>query len=78
MTDVITPKYPGVDIENLDEGSWKVVIPAKYDVGHEAHFRQVTEKYLDYLLHGNIPAWEVPNMITKYYITTEGLKEAMK
>ena len=77
MTEVITPKYPGVAVEKIADDTWKVIIPEKYDVGHEAHFGQVTENYLDYLLHGNMPAWEVPNMITKYWITTEGLKEAM-
>jgi hypothetical protein len=25
-----------------------------------------------------LPDWEVPNMIVKYYTTTEGLKAAMK
>ncbi len=76
MTEVIAPKHPGVDIEKLSETEWKVLIPEKYDVGHEAHFRQVTENYLDYLQHGDIPDWEIPNMITKYWITTSALKMA--
>ncbi|GAH60755.1 unnamed protein product, partial [marine sediment metagenome] len=45
-------------------------------IGHEAHFGQVTGKFLGYLVDGKLPAWEVPNMITKYYITTEALKLA--
>jgi hypothetical protein len=40
-------------------------------VGHEAHFAQVTEKYLRYLAQGKLPAWEVPNMLAKYYVTTK-------
>jgi hypothetical protein len=47
-------------------------------VGHEAHFGQVAEKYLGFLVQGSMPEWEVPNMIVKYYTTTEGLKAAMK
>jgi hypothetical protein len=42
------------------------MVPASYDVGHEAHFAQVMEKFLSYLRAGRLPAWEVPNMITKY------------
>ncbi len=76
MKDVITPKYPGVDIVKISDNAWKVIIPKKYDVGHEAHFHQVTVNYLDYLQHHNMPAWEVPNMITKYWITTKALERA--
>jgi hypothetical protein len=50
------------------------VIPASYREGHEAHFARVTEKYLGYLKTGKLPEWEVPNMIAKYYTTTEALK----
>ena len=53
-------------------------IPDSYKVGHEAHFGQVTEKYLNYLKSGNLPEWEIPNMIVKYYTTTEGMKKAME
>ncbi len=76
MREAIVPKYPGVGYKKVKEGLWKITIPSRYDVGHEAHFRQVTENYLDYLLHGTMPAWEVPNMITKYWITTHALAMA--
>lgn len=70
--------YPGLTLEKVDEQTWKVVIPDKYKVGHEAHFSQVTEQYLGYLQAGKLPDWEVPNMIVKYYTTTEALKMARK
>ncbi|MBS0000672.1 MAG: Gfo/Idh/MocA family oxidoreductase [Cyclobacteriaceae bacterium] len=70
-------EYPGVALEKISEKQYKVNIPDTYKVGHEAHFSQVTEKFLYYLEKGNIPAWEVPNMITKYYITTEALRMAL-
>jgi hypothetical protein len=62
--------YPGISIENT-KGKIIVTIPAKYKNGHEAHFTQVTEKYLQYLKDGKLPEWEVPNMIAKYYTTTK-------
>ncbi|MCF6333395.1 MAG: Gfo/Idh/MocA family oxidoreductase, partial [Draconibacterium sp.] len=70
--------YPGLQLEKLSDKMWKVNIPEKYKLGHEAHFGQVTEKYLRYLIAGHLPEWEVPNMIVKYYTTTEGMKMAMK
>lgn len=67
--------YPGVEVEKSDK-HWKVVIPERYKVGHEAYFGQVTDKFLQYLVDGKLPPWEVPNMITKYYITTKALEMA--
>jgi len=58
-------KYPGVGFRRSDK-VWQVTVPEKYDVGHEAHFAQVTENFLSYLRAGRLPDWEVPNMITKY------------
>ena len=52
------------------------MIPAKYDNGHEQHFAQVANKYMEYLKDGKLPDWEVPNMITKYYTTTKALEMA--
>ena len=72
---VLAGKYPGISLEPCGNG-WHVVIPESYRVGHEAHFGQVTGNFLDYLEKGSIPDWEVSGMITKYYITTQGWKEA--
>ncbi|MBI9018668.1 MAG: Gfo/Idh/MocA family oxidoreductase [Phycisphaerae bacterium] len=78
ITETLQEKYPGIALEAISGGKWKVVIPAKYHVGHEAHFGQVTEKYLKYLADGKLPKWEVPNMIAKYFTTTAALKMAME
>lgn len=72
----LTSKYPGIELEKLNDTTWKLNIPEKYKVGHEAHFGQVTEKYLNFLVQGHLPEWEVPNMIVKYYTTTQALKMA--
>ncbi len=74
----LAEKYPGITVEKLGDKKWAMNIPDKYNIGHEAHFAQVTEKYLQYLVDGKLPEWEVPNMIVKYYTTTEGMKAAMK
>jgi hypothetical protein len=54
--------------------SWEITIPDKYRVSHEEHFAQVTEKFLSYLAAGKMPDWEVPNMLAKYYTTTEAYR----
>ncbi|SDL43600.1 Predicted dehydrogenase [Catalinimonas alkaloidigena] len=66
----IGQQYPGVAMAETPEG-WEVKIPDEFKVGHEAHFSQVTEDFLQYLADGKIPAWEKQNMITKYYLTTQ-------
>lgn len=71
----VTGKYPGVILKKLSD-KWEVIVPEKYRIGHEAHFAQVTEKFLDFLVAGKLPAWEVPNMIAKYYTTTKALELA--
>ena len=58
-------KYPGVGVRREGE-AWAVTVPPKFDVGHEAHFAQVTSAFLGYLRAGKLPAWEVPNMLVKY------------
>ena len=55
----------------------EIVIPEAFKDGHEAHFGQVTARYLRYLGQGKLPAWEVPNMIAKYYTTTRAMEMAL-
>lgn len=68
--------YPQIGVQKIEEDKWMVTIPESYRVGHEAHFGQVTEKFLQYLAEGELPKWEVPNMISKYYTTTKALELA--
>lgn len=73
----IQAKYPGVELKEEEQG-WQVIIPEEYKEGHEAHFTRVTEKFLEYMKNRNMPEWEVPNMIAKYYTTTAALELAKK
>jgi predicted dehydrogenase len=65
--------WPGLGLKPAG-ADWEVVIPDKYRVGHEQHFGQVTERFLRFLAEGKMPDWEVPNMIAKYYTTTEAYR----
>ncbi|WP_338223215.1 putative oxidoreductase C-terminal domain-containing protein [Algoriphagus confluentis] len=78
VKETLQSTYPGIDLEKTTTGEYRVVIPDRYHNGHEAHFAQVTERFLDYFQNGNLPLWEVPNMITKYHTTTLGREFARK
>lgn len=67
--------FPGLELE-AKGGGWHIRIPDRHRTDHEAHFGQVTEKFLKFLRDGTLPAWEVPSMITKYYTTTRALEMA--
>jgi predicted dehydrogenase len=70
--------YPGVAVE--DRGAeFRVAIPAVFRVGHEAHFGEVTRQFLAYLqAPDTLPAWEKPNLLAKYYLTTTGVERGRR
>lgn len=73
----ISKIYPGLELKVNKEG-WEVVIPDTYKVGHEAHFAEVTKKYLGYLKEGKLPTWEKNALLSKYYTTTKALEMAIQ
>ena len=68
-------KYPGITLKKQGK-EWLVEIPDIYRTGHEAHFGEVMERFLKYQAKNQLPAWEVANMLVKYYITTKALEIA--
>lgn len=76
VLEFVEPIYPGTVFEEISDGYWKLVIPKKFQIGHEAHFGQVASNYLTYLMEGKLPIWETPNMLTKYYTIIEAYKMA--
>lgn len=71
-------RYKGIAVEPLKKGHYKVIVPQELTTSHEEHFAQVTANFLSYLKANKLPDWEVPNMLTKYYITTKALSLARK
>jgi predicted dehydrogenase len=68
----VQKEFPGVGVEERG-AEIHITIPEALRVGHEAHFAQVTEHFLKYLRDRKaLPAWERPNMVAKYYVTTKG------
>ncbi len=70
--------FPGIGV--IDLGThFRIAIPNAYRVGHEAHFAQVTKQFLRYVRNQDVlPAWEKPNMMAKYSVTTRGVALSRK
>ncbi len=71
-------EWPGVGAE-MKGAEIKITMPEALRVGHEAHFAQVTARFLTYLRdRSTLPAWERPNMVAKYTVTTLGTEMSRK
>jgi predicted dehydrogenase len=69
LNEELSEIFPGIALEIIEEGLWRLNIPNKYRNGHEAHFADLTRQFLYYMDEGKIPEWEIQQMITKYYST---------
>ncbi len=70
--------YAGIDVEERG-AEIRVTIPDALRVGHEAHFAQVATVFMKYLRDRQaLPAWERPNMLAKYFVTTTGTELSRK
>jgi predicted dehydrogenase len=64
--------FGGVTVEER-ANEIHVAIPDTFRVGHEAHFAEVTREFLRMLRDRKaLPAWERPNMLAKYFVSTTG------
>lgn len=63
-------KYPGLEL--IKKGTFWMVKPGNFSRTNAA------EVAIGYVESGRLPDWEVPNMLAKYYTTTQALKKAKK
>src|SRR3954470_13392850 len=74
----LVKQYPGIAVEDHG-GEFRVTIPNDYRVGHEAHFGQVARTFFGYLKNpATFPAWENPDMLAKYYVSTKATELSQK
>ena len=72
VVEALAYQYPGIAVEDRG-GEFRITIPDRYRVGHEAHFAQVATQFFDYLRHpATFPEWEDPGMLAKYAVSTRG------
>ena len=69
-------RWPGLGLEQAGKGV-RIIVPDRYRVGHEAHFAQVATQFLGFIKSPkSMPAWERPNMVAKYFVSTKGVEMA--
>lgn len=73
--DSLKNTYPGIALVSK-ANRWEVITPMELREGHEAHFAQVTRRYIEFYKKQKIPNWEITNMLTKYHLTTTALELA--
>jgi predicted dehydrogenase len=67
-------RWPGLAAVE-GEREVRIAIPPRFRVGHESHFAQVATRFFEYVqAPETLPAWERPNMIAKYTVTTGGVE----
>jgi hypothetical protein len=64
---------PGTALDRRD-GEWRIVVPDALRCGHEAHFAAFARQFLSYVEKpAKVPPHFRPNLLAKYYVTTEGV-----
>ncbi len=63
--------FPGLSISKQKE-STEIIIPSTPEISRDPTFKVFT----GYLVIRDLPKWEVPNTLAKYYITTTALEMA--
>ncbi|MDR2915925.1 MAG: oxidoreductase [Tannerella sp.] len=75
--DKIKTNYPFVSYSPTgNKGEYLINIPEENREGHESHFKYVAESFFGFLVNRNMPEWETPNTLAKYYITTKAVEVA--
>ena len=68
----LTDKYPGLTLEERPSGI-HVIIPDSFRTSHQEHYGEVARRFFGFLKNPkSLPAWEKPNMLAKYWVTTKG------
>jgi hypothetical protein len=66
-------RFPKVAVSDLGS-ELRIDVPDALRITHEDHFAQVAKRFLQYVRdRRTLPAWERPNMIAKYTLTTQGM-----
>ena len=69
-------RWQGVQVRDLGD-QIQIEIPATLRVGHEQHFAEVLNEFITYFhTPRQIPIWERPNLLAKYYLTTKAVQMA--
>jgi len=69
-------RLPGLEVSDLG-AEMQLLVPDAIRSSHEEHFAKVMDEFVRYFHNPRaIPAWERPNTLGKYYITTKAIELA--
>lgn len=68
--------YPTAVLTGYGNGRWKIDVPGLEKISHEDQFSLVAQAFVKYVGGERMPQWEISNTLTKYFITTEGVRIA--
>ena len=72
----LASKYPGLSYRE-ENGRIRIVIPKQLRRPDIEYFLLIADRFAGYVRHpGTLPSWEKPNMLAKYWVTTQGVKKA--
>jgi predicted dehydrogenase len=73
----LAPTYPGLSRTEGKDGRIRIVIPQSLRIPDIEYFLMLAERFAGYIRKPDtLPAWERPNMLAKYWVTTQGVKAA--
>jgi hypothetical protein len=76
--DGLQREFAGLSVADLGSEA-QVLIPETWRAGHEDHFAAVMEEFVRYFYTPRaMPAWERPNALARYYITTKAVEMARR
>jgi predicted dehydrogenase len=71
-------RYPGLKVQE-ESGRLRVMIPQALRINDVEYFLLLAARFAGYIRQpGTLPAWERPNMLAKYYVTTHGVELARR
>ncbi|HYI95382.1 MAG TPA: putative oxidoreductase C-terminal domain-containing protein [Bryobacteraceae bacterium] len=74
----LASKFPGLSYRE-EKGRIQIVIPKQLRRPDIEYFLLIAERFAGYVRRpGSLPAWEKPNMLAKYWVTTQGVKKAQE
>lgn len=74
--DALQRDFAGLSVADLGSEA-QIMIPDAWRAGHEEHFSAVMDEFVRYFYTPRaMPAWERPNALARYYITTKAVEMA--
>jgi hypothetical protein len=73
----LASQYPGLARTKDQQGRIHIVVPQALRIPDVEYFSLLAERFAGYIRRPDtLPKWEKPNLLVKYWVTTQGVKAA--